>query len=129
MEEAGVQVVYGIPGLKTHVKAILIARREGDSVRHYVHVGTGNYNPTTARLYTDLGLFTADADIGADVAEMFNFITGYGRPADYRKGLVSPTPMRKHIHNEVEPRIEAKPKGGTARISMKMNALVHAGCI
>jgi len=129
MEEAGVHVVYGIPGLKTHVKAILIARREGDRVRHYVHVGTGNYNPTTARLYTDLGLFTADADVGADVAEMFNFITGYGRPADYRKVLVSPTTMRKHIHGEIELAIDAKRRGGTARIAMKMNALVDAGCI
>jgi polyphosphate kinase len=129
MEEAGVHVVYGIPGLKTHVKAILIARREGDRVRHYVHIGTGNYNPTTARLYTDLGLFTADADVGADVAEMFNFITGYGRPADYRKVLVSPTTMRKHIHGEIERAIETKRRGGTARIAMKMNALVDDGCI
>jgi polyphosphate kinase len=129
MEEAGVHVVYGIPGLKTHVKAILVARREGDSVRHYVHVGTGNYNPTTARLYTDLGLFTTDQEIGADVAEMFNFITGYGRPADYRKVLVSPNTMRKHILGEVERTIEAKRNGGTARIAMKMNALVDAGCI
>jgi polyphosphate kinase len=126
MEEAGVHVVYGIPGLKTHVKAVLIARREGASVRQYVHVGTGNYNPTTARLYTDLGLFTADPDIGADVAEMFNFITGYGRPADYRKVLVSPTTMRKHIRNEIERTIEAKRRGEPARIAMKMNALVDA---
>jgi polyphosphate kinase len=129
MEEAGVHVVYGIPGLKTHVKAILVARREGDSVRHYVHVGTGNYNPTTARLYTDLGLFTTDQEIGADVAEMFNYITGYGRPADYRKVLVSPNTMRRHILGEVARTIEAKRTGRTARISMKMNALVDAGCI
>src|SRR4029453_10237525 len=106
MEEAGVHVVYGIPGLKTHVKAILVARREGDSVRHYVHVGTGNYNPTTARLYTDLGLFTTDQEIGADVAELFNYITGYGRPADYRKVLVSPNTMRRHILGEVARTIE-----------------------
>jgi polyphosphate kinase len=80
-------------------------------------------------LYTDLGLFTADADAGADVAEMFNFITGYGRPADYRKVLVSPTTMRKHIHGEIERAIDAKRRGSTARIAMKMNALVDAGCI
>jgi polyphosphate kinase len=129
MEEAGVHVVYGIPGLKTHVKAILVARREGDSVRHYVHVGTGNYNPTTARLYTDLGLFTTDPEIGADVAEMFNYITGYGRPSEYRKVLVSPNTMRRHILGEVERTIEAKRNGGTARIAMKMNALVDAGSI
>ncbi len=123
MEEAGVHVVYGIPGLKTHTKAVLVARREGDSVRQYVHVGTGNYNQTTARLYTDLGLFTADPDIGADVAEMFNFITGYGRPTEYRKVLVSPTTMRKRIREEIEATIEAKRRGEQARIAMKMNAL------
>jgi polyphosphate kinase len=129
LEEAGVHVVYGIPGLKTHVKAILVARREANRVRHYVHIGTGNYNPTTARLYTDLGLFTADQEVGADVAEMFNFITGYGRPADYRKVLVSPTTMRKHILGEIERTIEVKHGGGEARIAMKMNALVDARCI
>jgi polyphosphate kinase len=126
MEEAGVHVVYGIPGLKTHSKAVLVARREGDSVRQYVHLGTGNYNPKTARLYTDLGLFTADPDIGADVAEMFNFITGYGRPTDYRKVLVSPTTMRKRIREEIEATAEAKRRGEDARIVMKMNALVDA---
>jgi polyphosphate kinase len=91
-----------------------------------VHVGTGNYNQTTARLYTDLGLFTADPDIGADVAEMFNFITGYGRPTDYRKALVSPTTMRKRIREEIEATSEAKRRGERARIVMKMNALVDA---
>ena len=101
LEESGVHVVYGIPGLKTHVKAILVARREGDRVREYVHIGTGNYHPKTARLYTDFGLFTADPEIGADVAEMFNFLTGYGRPAEYRKVLVSPTTMRDRILEEI----------------------------
>jgi polyphosphate kinase len=129
MEEAGVHVVYGIPGLKTHVKAILVARREGDRVREYVHIGTGNYNPTTARLYTDLGLFTADPEIGADVAEMFNFLTGYGRPAEYRKVLVSPTTMRNRIVEEIEATVAAHRAGEEARIALKMNALVDAGCI
>jgi polyphosphate kinase len=129
LEEAGVHVVYGIPGLKTHVKAILVARREGDRVREYVHVGTGNYNPTTARLYTDLGLFTADPEIGADVAEMFNFLTGYGRPAEYRKLLVSPTTMRDRIVGEIEATVEAHRAGEEARIALKMNALVDARCI
>ena len=111
LEEAGVHVVYGIPGLKTHVKAILVARREGDRVREYVHIGTGNYNPTTARLYTDFGLFTADPEIGADVAEMFNFLTGYGRPAEYRKVLVSPTTMRDRIVEEIEATVDAHRAG------------------
>ena len=129
LEEAGVHVVYGIPGLKTHVKAILVARREGDRVREYVHIGTGNYNPTTARLYTDFGLFTADEEIGADVAEMFNFLTGYGRPAEYRKVLVSPTTMRDRIIEEIEATTEAHRAGQEARIALKMNALVDARCI
>ena len=129
LEEAGVHVVYGIPGLKTHVKAILVARREGDQVREYVHVGTGNYNPTTARLYTDFGLFTADPDIGADVAEMFNFLTGYGRPAEYRKVLVSPTTMRDQIIEEIERTAEAHKGGEECRIALKMNSLVDARCI
>jgi polyphosphate kinase len=129
LEEAGVHVVYGIPGLKTHVKAILVARREGDRVREYVHIGTGNYNPTTARFYTDLGLFTADPEIGADVAEMFNFLTGYGRPAEYRKLLVSPTTMRERIIEEIEATVAAHRAGEDAWIGLKMNALVDARCI
>jgi len=129
LEESGVHVVYGIPGLKTHVKAILVARREGDRVREYVHIGTGNYNPTTARLYTDFGLFTADEEIGADVAEMFNFLTGYGRPAEYRKVLVSPTTMRGRILEEIETTVEAHRAGEEARIALKMNSLVDAACI
>jgi polyphosphate kinase len=129
LEEAGVHVVYGIPGLKTHVKAILVARREGDRVREYVHIGTGNYHPKTARLYTDFGLFTADPDVGADVAEMFNFLTGYGRPAVYRKVLVSPTTMRDRMIEEIESTVAAHEAGEEARIVLKMNSLVDAGCI
>jgi len=129
LEEAGVHVVYGIPGLKTHVKAVLVARREGDRVRHYVHVGTGNYHPKTARLYTDLGLFTADSEIGSDVAEMFNYLTGYGRPAAYRKVLVSPTTMRTTIVDEITKTVEAHRAGLHARIALKMNSLVDAACI
>ncbi|MBS1679361.1 MAG: polyphosphate kinase 1 [Actinobacteria bacterium] len=129
LEEAGVHVVYGIPGLKTHVKAILVARREGHLVREYVHIGTGNYHAKTARLYTDFGLFTADPDIGADVAEMFNFLTGYGRPAVYRKMLVSPTTMRDRFVEEIDATIAAHEAGEEARIALKMNSLVDAGCI
>jgi polyphosphate kinase len=129
LEEAGVHVVYGIPGLKTHVKAILVARREGQQVREYVHIGTGNYHAKTARLYTDFGLFTADPDIGADVAEMFNFLTGYGRPGSYRKVLVSPTTMRDRLVGEIEASVAAHQAGAEARIALKMNSLVDAGCI
>ena len=129
LEEAGVHVVYGIPGLKTHVKAILVARREGRRVREYVHIGTGNYHPKTARLYTDFGIVTADPDVGADVAEMFNFLTGYGRPAVYRKVLVSPTTMRERIVEEIERTVAAHEAGEEARICLKMNSLVDAGCI
>jgi polyphosphate kinase len=98
-------------------------------VREYVHIGTGNYHPKTARLYTDFGLFTADPEIGADVAEMFNFLTGYGRPAEYRKVLVSPTTMRDRILGEISTTVEAHRAGEEARIALKMNSLVDAACI
>ena len=129
LEEVGVHVVYGIPGLKTHIKALLVVRRERDTVRNYVHIGTGNYHPTTARLYTDLGLFTADPEIGADVAEMFNLLTGYSRPADYRRVLVSPHSMRSSILDEIEATIAAHRAGREAKILMKMNSLVDRKCI
>ena len=107
LEEAGVHVVYGIPGLKTHVKCVLVARREGDGVRNYVHIGTGNYNPKTARIYTDFGLFTANPEIGDDIAEMFNYLTGYARPSGYRKVLVAPFNLKDGIVGEIERTIEA----------------------
>jgi polyphosphate kinase len=124
LEEAGVHVVYGHPALKTHAKCLLVVRREGDGVRHYVHVGTGNYHPQTARLYTDFGLFTCDADLGSDVADMFNFLTGFGRPRHYRKVLVAPTFLREAILAEIEETVAAHEDGKPARIAMKMNALV-----
>ncbi len=111
MEEAGVHVVYGLPSLKTHAKCILIVRREGDGVRNYVHVGTGNYHPKTARLYTDFGLLTCDDRIGADVADMFNFLTGFARPRRYRQVLVAPAHLRDGILAEIERTIEAKQRG------------------
>ncbi len=125
LERAGVHVVYGMPGIKIHAKCVLIVRREGDGVRRYVHVGTGNYHPTTARLYTDFGLFTCDEKIGEDVAEMFNFLTGYGRPDDYREVLAAPRFMLEGILQRIERVISAKAEGLHARIRMKMNALVH----
>ena len=110
LEEAGVHVVYGLPALKTHAKCVLVVRREGDGVRHYVHIGTGNYHPTTARLYTDFGLFTSDEAIGADVADLFNFLTGFARPPRYRKVLVAPSYLREAILAEIE-RDDRRPRG------------------
>jgi polyphosphate kinase len=124
LEEAGVHVVYGIPSLKTHCKCILVVRREGDAVRHYVHIGTGNYNPKTAGLYTDVGLFTVDPEIGADVAEMFNYLTGYGRPRRSRKVLVAPFNLQEGILSEIERTVEAHSDDPSARIRMKMNSLL-----
>jgi len=129
LEEVGVHVVYGIPGLKTHIKALLVVRREGETVRNYVHIGTGNYHSTTARLYTDFGLFTADDEIGADVAEMFNLLTGYAKPTEYRRVVVSPDTMRSKILAEIEDTVEAHREGREAKISMKMNSLVDRLCI
>jgi polyphosphate kinase len=129
LEQAGVHVVYGIPALKTHVKCILVARREGDGVRHYVHIGTGNYNPKTASLYTDFGLFTTDPEIGADVAEMFNYLTGYARPRRYRKVLVAPFNLTEGILGEIDRTIEAHSAERPARIRMKMNSLLDPPAI
>ncbi|HWX44245.1 MAG TPA: polyphosphate kinase 1 [Solirubrobacteraceae bacterium] len=129
MEEAGVHVVYGQPALKTHVKCVLVVRREGEGVRNYVHIGTGNYHSTTARLYTDFGLFTTDPEIGADVADMFNYLTGYGRPLHYRKVLMAPTHLRDGLIAEIDRTIAAHTTERPARILMKMNALVDGHCI
>ena len=129
LEEAGVHVVYGIPGLKTHVKCILVARREGDGVRNYVHIGTGNYNPKTARIYTDFGLFTVNPEIGDDIAEMFNYLTGYARPSGYRKVKVAPFNLKDGIVEQIERTIEAHSPEQPARIRMKMNSLLDPPCI
>jgi polyphosphate kinase len=129
LEEAGAHVVHGLPGLKTHAKAVLVVRREGSGVRHYVHVGTGNYHAKTARLYEDYGLFTCDRGIAADVAELFNTLTGAARTPEYRKVVVAPDHMRNWFLDEVERTIEAKREGKEARIVLKMNALVDARCI
>src|SRR5271165_4043597 len=129
MEEAGVHVVYGQPALKTHAKCVLVVRREGDGVRNYVHIGTGNYHSATARLYTDFGLFTIDDQIGADVADMFNYLTGYGRPLHYRKVLIAPNHLRDGIIAEIEQTIAAHSAERPSRIAMKMNSLVDGRCI
>jgi polyphosphate kinase len=129
LEEAGVHVVYGQPGFKTHAKCVLVVRREGDGVRNYVHIGTGNYHSATARLYTDFGLFTTDEQIGADVADMFNYLTGYGRPLHYRKVLIAPAYLRDGIIAQIEKTIAAHSEERPARIAMKMNSLVDGRCI
>ncbi len=129
MEEAGVHVVYGQPSLKTHAKCILVVRREGDGVRNYVHIGTGNYHSATARLYTDFGLFTTDEQIGADIADMFNYLTGYGRPLHYRKVLTAPNQLRDGLIEQIERTIASHSPQSPGRIAMKMNALVDGHCI
>lgn len=127
LEEAGVHVTYGLMGLKTHTKTALVVRDEGAVVRRYCHIGTGNYNHTTARLYEDLGLLTIDGDIGADLTQLFNFLTGYGRNVRYRKLLVAPHSMRHRVEELI--RGEADAPAGTGRIVMKMNSLVDAALI
>ncbi len=120
LEEAGVHVVYGLVGLKTHSKAALIVRREEDGIRRYCHLGTGNYNPRTARQYEDLGLLSADPEIGADVGDLFNFLTGYSRYAQYRKLIVAPVALRHRILEFIEEEAEA---GESGRITIKVNGL------
>jgi polyphosphate kinase len=130
LEEAGVHVVYGLVGLKTHTKTCLVVRDEGDGIRRYCHIGTGNYNSKTARLYDDLGLLTVDPDIGADLTDLFNFLTGYGRNIRYRKLLVAPHSLRSRVKELIlgEARAnEANP--GTGRIRAKMNSLVDPDMI
>ena len=129
LEEAGAHVVHGLPGLKTHAKALMVVRREGDGVRYYAHVGTGNYNAKTARLYEDFGLFTTDEQITADLADLFNSLTGYGRPESYRRVLVAPHYFRDGIMREIEATVRAHREGKDARIAMKMNSLADQRCI
>ena len=129
LEEVGAHVVHGIPGLKTHAKAILVVRRERGSVRHYVMIGTGNFHAKNARLYEDFGLFTTDREIGEEVANLFNTLTGYGHPERQRKVLVAPDSMREPLIEEIERTIAAHEAGEPARIVMKMNSLVDQRCI
>ncbi len=129
LEEVGAHVVHGIPGLKTHAKAILVVRRERGGVRHYVMIGTGNFHAKNARLYEDFGLFTTDREIGQEVANLFNTLTGYGHPARERKVLVAPNSMRGPLIEEIDRVIASHQAGEPARIAMKMNSLVDHQCI
>jgi polyphosphate kinase len=125
LEQAGVHVVYGIVGLKTHAKVCLIVRREASGIRRYAHVGTGNYNPSTARLYEDVGLLTADPDLGADLSDLFNLLTGYSRQKTYRRLLVAPTDLKQRLIEL----IRAEAAAGDGSIVLKMNSLVDAETI
>ncbi|MGI0490360.1 polyphosphate kinase 1 [Alkalinema pantanalense CENA528] len=124
LESSGVHVVYGLVGLKTHTKLVLVVRREAGKIRRYAHVGTGNYNPKTASLYTDLGLFSCREDIGADLTDLFNYLTGYSRQRDYRKLVVAPVNLRDHILTLIQREIDHQRAGNQGRIVAKMNALV-----
>jgi polyphosphate kinase len=129
MEQAGVHVAYGFPSLKIHAKMTLVVRREGGVLRRYVHIGTGNYNSVTARGYEDFGLFTADEDIAADVADLFNYVTGFGRPAHFRKLLVAPFTLRQRLVDEIRAVAAAARAGKKARIRIKVNGLTHTEVI
>ncbi|WP_414685190.1 RNA degradosome polyphosphate kinase [Mycobacterium sp.] len=124
LEDAGVHVVYGLIGLKTHCKTALVVRREGSMIRRYCHIGTGNYNPKTARLYEDVGLLTASPDIGADLTDLFNSLTGYSRKVTYRNLLVAPHGVRKGIIERIEREVDAARAGAEGLIRLKANALV-----
>ncbi|MFN3345797.1 MAG: polyphosphate kinase 1, partial [Chloroherpetonaceae bacterium] len=124
LEKAGAHVVYGLIGLKTHAKVLLIVRNENGEMRRYVHLGTGNYNPSTAKVYTDYSLFTCNKDIGADVSDVFNYLTGYSRQKSYRKIFVAPLGIRQKMLELIEREIEMHKQHQNGRIIMKMNALV-----
>jgi polyphosphate kinase len=129
LERAGVHVVYGLTGLKTHAKLCLVVRREGNLVRRYVHIGTGNYNPSTASLYTDLGIFTCREDLTEDVADLFNHLTGFARPPMYRRALVAPAHLRDGIVREIERAIAAHRPESPSRVVMKLNAIIDGPTI
>jgi polyphosphate kinase len=129
LEDVGVHVSYGVPGLKTHAKVMLVVRREGDTMRRYVHFGTGNYNPKTARLYTDFGLLSASPSLGADLTDLFNVLTGFASPTGYRKLIVAPRGMRDRFLSMIRREMAHQRAGRPARIIAKMNALVDPDVI
>jgi polyphosphate kinase len=129
LEQAGCHVAYGLVGLKTHAKTALVVRRERGGIRRYVHIGTGNYNAKTARLYTDLGLLSCDEDLGADLTDLFNSLTGYARGGRYRKILLAPTSLREQVIELIERTAERHTPRRPGSIVMQMNSLVDADCI
>lgn len=129
LEREGVHVVYGLPGVKVHAKMAMVVRREGDLIRRYVHLGTGNYNPSTARLYTDIGMFTCNEEIGADVSDLFNHLTGYSAKTSYRKLLVAPHSIRSGLERLVRAEMERHRQHGDGCLIFKMNALEDPGMI
>jgi polyphosphate kinase len=124
LERAGCHVVYGLVGLKTHCKTALVVRQEGNQIRRYCHIGTGNYHPKTARLYEDFGLLTADPEVGADLTDLFNVLTGYSRQTAYRRLLVAPYGVRSGIIERIEREIEHVRAGRPGLVQMKANSLV-----
>jgi polyphosphate kinase len=129
LEQAGCHVVYGLIGLKTHCKLALVVRSEPDGIRRYVHVGTGNYHPTTARLYEDVGLLTADPLLAADVSHLFNLLTGYSRRTAYESMLVAPLDLRRRMVEMIGRQADLAAEGKPARIVMKLNSLVDEAII
>ena len=129
LEKSGVHVVYGVTGLKTHTKITLVVRQEKEKIRRYVHIGTGNYNPKTAKIYTDLGLLSCREELGADLTDLFNFLTGYSRQKSYRKLLVAPVSLRERMIEMINREAENCRQGKTGRIVAKMNSLVDSQVI
>ena len=129
LEQAGAHVVYGLVGLKTHSKTMLIVRREGRGLRRYVHIGTGNYNTKTARIYVDLGLLSCRSELGADVTDLFNYLTGLSRQRSFRRLLVAPFGLREGIVARIDREIERQASGAGGRIVMKLNAIVDPAVI
>ncbi len=127
LERQGVHVVHGLPGLKVHSKVALVVRREGHAIRRYLHLGTGNYNPTTAQLYTDIGLFTSDPEIGADATALFNYLTGYSGQHEFSKLLVAPVNLRWRLNELIRREIKQQQCGRRGRLIFKMNALDDPG--
>ena len=129
LEQAGAHVVYGLVGLKTHSKTVLVVRREGSGLRRYVHIGTGNYNSRTARLYVDLGLLTCRPEIGADVTDLFNVLTGLSRQRQFRRLLVAPDTLRSRVLDLIEREVAHAAAGRGGHIVLKLNAIVDPVCI